>query len=158
MRAIGKKSALAAAVCGAALVASVPAQASSPTPGGYKTIDGTRTNAPVDSAEELGEFIESSAPKTLTQDVTSGDITEAYTQSKSDGINKISMRSPCGSGDLCVQANSPYAHHGFYNSGTKTGSWPGKVRVGSAWTASWVGPNTTVVLNRQSTVTGAQIR
>lgn len=167
---IARRAAVVAA-CGAAVLATAPAQASSPSPSPdeYTTVDGTKTNADVDSVEELDEFIASSTPKTLTQDVGSGEITAAYTQPKSDGIHKISMRSPCGSGDLCTQANSPYAHHGFYGSGTKTGSWPGKVRwttgkwtgkvrVGSTWTANWVGPNTTVVLSRMSTVTGAQIQ
>lgn len=137
------------------VAAASPASSSTPSPapddGEIKVIDGVRTNAPVDTGAQLEDFIESSTPKTITQEVASGDLTTVMRVAKTNGINRISMRSPCGSRDLCVQANPPYSHNGFYGSGTKTGSWPGKVlwttgkwtgkvRAGSgSYTNDWVG-------------------
>lgn len=77
------------------------------------------------TAEDLYDFLQSDAEKTVDIDAETGKITAV-----SEGITKprIMVNNICNGHDSCLIHNRvPYADFGFSGTGTKTGNWPYRI-------------------------------
>lgn len=89
------------------------------------------------TAEDLYDFLQSDAEKTVDIDAETGKITAV-----SEGITKprIAVNNICNGRDSClIHSRVPYADFGFSGTGTKTGNWPYRIswETGSHTAKAW---------------------
>jgi hypothetical protein len=145
-----------------------PAQAASPH--GFVEIDGIEVSETIGATnlDEILEYVESDSPKTVTVNVDTNEIEKVSEGTPVEAMT--SVRRNCKSTDACAYGRSPYVNYGFYNSGTKTGSWPGrssvstrgwnvKVRWSGGAYSAWIGPKTLIAPSVPgATLTGVQLK
>jgi hypothetical protein len=103
----------------------------------WKTIDIDTPDFEIKSEADLKEFLASTEPKTIIQNLN-GEIVEVKQASMADPL--ISVANTCSTGNACLSAlEVPYADYGFSGVGTKTGAWEHRRRLTSGkWTVqSW---------------------
>lgn len=153
-----------------ALLSSPLTTAHATTPDGFVEIDGIEVSESIGatSVDEVLEFVESDSPKTVTVNVDTAEIEKVAEGTPVEAMT--SVRKNCKSTDVCAYSKSPYVNYGFYNSGTKTGSWPGrssvstrgwkvKVRWGGGAYSAWQGAKTLILPSVSgATLTGVQLK
>lgn len=148
------------------------AQASTDSSPEEKTIAGVTVSESINAntSAELREYVASDAPKTVVLDPADASLVRVEAGKNSNRLEtQTSVRKNCKTGDACAIGTSPYANYGFYNKGTKTGSWAGRkgvdthkwsvrIRVSGAW-SPWQGKNSFVTVAKVPfTMTGVGIR
>lgn len=129
-------------------------------------VDGTITDAPVDTKEELLEYIVSAEPKDGVWNPETGEIEEVWVGAKPGGQSRLVQKS-CATGDVCLHRNAPLTAAGFSGVGwtfgqwssvnkVHTGKWLSQVMAKGKWSPGLSGGGTWTV-SPASTVTEVKI-
>lgn len=126
-------------------------------------VDGVTTNLDLDTAADLDAFVLSDAPKEVTIDPATGEITEVL--AVTPGFQILSTPSnSCGASSLCLNPVAPYKRWGFTGTGISNGNWPGinswdtgnragRVDTNIGPWSAWIGANTRGIFGAGQTVT-----
>ena len=115
----------------------------------------------VDTRAELDAFVLSDAPKTLTVEAETGELTSVSEGLSTVPAGRISTKNICSAADAClVSGQAPLASFGFTGKGTASGSWPSRIsfKTGSNTAQAWYSHNGATVQWGPKAGPGSEIR